>query len=117
MPPALMETARVSVEFANRPDELTPMTVFGRALGRFRISPLKPRPHALVVSMSETLGEIVGFFVESGKKRADRRLVSVGHDLNDGPQEVYKASVAVPVTLEARGYSSRLVLTVCGTAL
>ena len=40
--------------------------------------------------MSETLGEIVSFFVESGKKRADRRLVSVRHDINDGPQEVNK---------------------------
>ena len=86
----LLETAFVSVKIANRPDELAPMAVFRRTLRRFRVAPFEPRPHALIVSVCETLGEIVGLFVEPGKEGADCLLVGVGHLINDGPRGVNK---------------------------
>ena len=86
----LLETAFVSVKIANRPDELAPMAIFRRTPRRFRVAPFEPRPHALIVSVCETFGEIVGLFVEPGKKRADCLLVGVGHLMNDGPRGVNK---------------------------
>ena len=57
------------------------MAVFGGPLGSFRVAPFEPGPNALIVSMGETLGKIVSFFVKPGKECADRLLVCLAHNI------------------------------------
>ena len=92
----LLEAAFVSVELTNCFDEIAPMTVFGRPLRSFRVTPFEPGPNALIVSMGETLGKIVGFFVKPGKECADRLLVCLAHNINDGPRHLNKQAWPCP---------------------
>jgi hypothetical protein len=61
------------------------MAVFGRTLGSFRVASFTPRPNALIIAMGETLSKIVSLFVQPGEERAYRLLVSLAHNINDGP--------------------------------
>ena len=63
-----MQTGLVAVELADRSDELAPVTTSGCALGRLRVAPLEPGPHALVVAVGEAFGEISSLLVEPRKK-------------------------------------------------
>jgi hypothetical protein len=94
----LLQAAFVAVELANRLDKIAPMTVFGRTLRSFRVASFEPRPNALIVSMGETLGKIVGLFVQPGKECTDRLLVSFAHNNNDGPGPLNKQAWPCPRT-------------------
>lgn len=87
---ALLEGAFVSVEFADCPHELAPMAIFRRTLGRLRVASLEPRPDAFIVTVGETLGQIVRLLVQTGEKSTDRLLVTLVHGTNDGLQHVNK---------------------------
>jgi hypothetical protein len=95
----LLEAAFVSVELANRFDEIALMTVFGRTLRRFRVAPFEPGPNTLIVSVGKTLGKVVSFFVKAGKECADRLLVCLAHNINDGPWHFNKQAWPCPSNL------------------
>ena len=91
MPAAeLLKTGFVAVKFANRPHEIAPVAILGRTLRRLGIATFKPRPYALIVTVGQALGQVVGLLVESRKESADRLLVAVSHDIYDGPRPINK---------------------------
>ena len=75
----LLESAFLSVEFPDRPYEIAPMPVFGSPLGGLGIASFEPGPHTLIVTVGQTLGEIVCLLIEACKKGADCLLVSFAH--------------------------------------
>ena len=87
---ALLKSGVFPVKFANRAHEVAPMAILRRTLRRLRIASLEPSPHALVVTVGQTLGEVVRLLIESRKESTDRLLGAVCHDIYDGPQPVNK---------------------------
>ena len=66
------------------------MPIFGSPLGSFRVASFEPRPYALIVTVGQTLGKVVGLLIKAREKSADGLLVSFSHGINDGPRYVNK---------------------------